>query len=556
MQPLAVALAPEVELAVAPVEPGDGLAKAAQDQAPGQTGALQVQVRQGQASRLLEEPGHQDHLADHRRPGPEAEDSGAQLQAQGHHAQRQEPGQGFLETGQVQVGAQAHGRQSREPGLRQPARPPALACSEAMACAVLLLLASLQLPAGHVRGPEPGTAELLAALAGQGIPAEERHRALELLSVREEALPLEPLARLARRLSREELPVWIRCLERTGPEALPLLRRHLRSRDPLVRAEAVYATVVLDDARGAALARQVLADHRQPEAARVAALRGLAVRDPLFAHAEALRRLAIAEGALLHEALAVLRRHGDLGDAPYLVDLLEERHGRAANEAVQLLQRLTGYHVANDPREWRYWLLRHRLDGTPFRREPRPGEEPPRTLSYMGVPILGERVVFVLDSSSSMNERLPERSPTRGEQAVHELRLLLPRLPARAAFDVVFFSGLVHSFGEDSLVPRDEEHLARLDRWLEGHDFRGATNLDQGLEEALAREGVEEIVLLTDGEPTAGVTEPGRILARVDGWNRWRNVRINAIALGAPVRARRLLARLVQRNDGTLRVLQ
>lgn len=426
---------------------------------------------------------------------------------------------------------------------------------------VLLLAALLQAVPGAALAAsgaeEPETGALLAALREPGLRSEERRRVLELLSVRDGPLPLEPLARLARRVRGQEVAVWLRCLERTGAGALPLVRKHLRSRDPWVRAEAVYAGVVLDEAGGPALARTVLGDSRQPEEVRVAALRGLARRDPLFAHAEALRRLPTAGGPFLWEALAVLRRHGDLGDAPYLVDLLEEHpRGRVANETVRLLQDRTGYLVANDPREWRYWLLRHRVQGTPFRREPRPGEERPHTLSYMGVPILGERVVFVLDASGSMNEPLPERQRSRGEQALRELRLLLPRLPATAAFDVVFFAGGVRSFGEGRLVPRDEEHLARLDHWLDRHVFQGSTNLDAGLEAAFRPEGVEEVVVLSDGEPTAGVTEAGRILARVDGRNRWRGVRVNAIALGAPPRARRLLARLVQRNDGVLRVVQ
>ena len=429
---------------------------------------------------------------------------------------------------------------------------------EPMGPFALLLLALLPVQASPERASVRGdSAQLLDLVGDRGQPREVRLLALEQLAAGHGPLPLEQLRALQRSIPKSALASYVRCLGRSGEGALEDLQRYLRQRDPLVQAEAAFALVQLDHVHGEKLARQLLRDDERPVEVRVAALRGLSARRSLFARVEAIRRLATANGALLLEALDVLRNDPSEGDVEYLVDLLSERAGRAANEAVRLLQELTGYRMGLDPKSWRYWMRRHQVEGTPFRREPLAGEEEPATLSYMGIPVLGNKVVFVLDASGSMNTALPESyGETRGSRAVSELAQLLPRLPDDASFDVVFFNSGVRSFA-NRLMERDEPTLNRASRWLDARNFNGATNLYGGLEEAFEREGVEEIFVLSDGEPTAGeMIEADSILARVATWNRWRKIRVNAISFGAPARARSFLCRLASANDGICRVIQ
>ncbi len=429
--------------------------------------------------------------------------------------------------------------------------------------AVFLLLAALLLPQGS-RAPQVAVPNLhglsqqtlLSRLGERRRPLEERMVYLEELAVRGEPLPLEPLMAARSSVRGEWWIDFTRCLRLCGPGALPELHRMLKKSDPVVKAEAVYAVVNLDRGGGEGFAREVLSG-RWPVEARVAALRGLDARGSLFAHLESLRRLETAEGPLLMECLQVLRRSPSLEDAPYLVDLLHRREGRAANEAVRLLQQLTGYKIGRDPRSWRYWMLKHRAAGTDFRAaSPQGGNGEDETITYLGVPILGEKVVFVLDSSGSMETPLPENpSKTRGSRAVEELVQLLPRLPEEAAFDVVFFETEIECFA-GKLVPRDEENLSRAAGWLQRHRFVGGTNLHDGLRRAFENDGVEEIFLLSDGEPTVGeLIDPGRIAARVARWNRWRNVRVNTISFGAPPEARDFLYRLASDHGGICRVI-
>jgi hypothetical protein len=403
----------------------------------------------------------------------------------------------------------------------------------------------------------PTVAVLLERAEDSSRPSLERMAALEDLVGLDRRLPLARVRALRGAVRAAWLPDYLRCLTLCGPDAVAELRRDLGHRDPAVRAEAVFGVVSLDAAGGEALAREVLADRREEPEPRIAALRGLIERGSPFARTEGLRRMNRAEGPFLLECFDALRADPHLEDAPYLVELLHQREGRAASEAIGLLEELTGYRLGPDPRAWRYWMLRHRADGTPFRAPPRAEEDnAAATVSYHGIPVRGSRVVFVLDSSGSMESPLPETpSVTRGQRAVEELVGLLPRLPRDARFGVVFFRTDTRRLSSE-LVPCDGQELGRAVAWLEDHRFGGGTNLYEGLERAFEVEEVEEVFLLSDGEPSAGaLQDPDRIAAQVRRWNRWRKVRIHTISFGAPPPARDFLHRLAAENGGVCRVI-
>lgn len=403
----------------------------------------------------------------------------------------------------------------------------------------------------------PPADRLLQVLADPTAPQAARLEALADLALGGEPLPAEALLPLRNQVPASSLPDYARCLGRSDARAGEILRKLLEHKDPEVRAEALYALVRLDPAAGPKLARGTAGDGGAAVVCRVAALRALADADSPFARVEALRHLAAAEGPFLLECLAVLRRRPDLEDVPYLIPLLERGRGRAAWEAVALLQRITGYKIGLDARTWDYFRLKHVAEGTPFRRTDPPDEAATETLSYLGVPITSDRIVFVLDSSGSMNEALPEQPRhTRGSMAVEELIHVLPRLAAGARFDIVFFTDRAAAYGGGRLTPRDEEHLTQASGWLRNRRFDGSTNLGGGLELAFAHPEVDEIVLLSDGEPTAGETRPHRILGQVARWNRWRHVRLSTISLGAPPAARALLYKLADQNGGVCRILE
>lgn len=399
---------------------------------------------------------------------------------------------------------------------------------------------------------------LEAQLRDRSIPSEARVLILEELAMRTGAVSWETVE-AARSLGRG---VWlidyVRVLGRAGEPAIDELKKYARSRSELVRAEAVYGLIQADQEKGESFARSVLRSSSEPIEARVAALRGLADRGSLTAHVEALRQLSSDEEHLQLEALDILARDPGADDVRYLIDVVAKQEGRVQAMAVGLLQRITGYRIGNDSRSWRYFMMKHDAEGTDFRRDAEGTPPADLTLSYMGIPIHGRRIVFVLDASGSMNAPLAERTrQTRGVRATQELAELLPRLPDDASFDIVFFESRVDGYGGGRLVRCDEKKLEDAADWLERRRFDGGTNLYGGLEAAFERRGVDEVILLTDGMPSVGeVQAPRRILAWVQRWNRWRKVRVSTIGLSAPREADWFLAKLAEQNSGVYRAVR
>lgn len=399
---------------------------------------------------------------------------------------------------------------------------------------------------------------LEARLLDRSTSADERVRVLEELAMRDGAVSYAA-CEAAKSVARGPWTIdYVRLLGRAGEEALPELRKYARSRTDLIRAEAVYGLVRTDIAEGESFARKTVHDQSEPVEARIAALRGLADRGSIMARVEALRQLGAEQAPLQLEAIEILARAPVESDVRYLIDVVGSAEGRVQSDAVALLQTITGYRIGADARSWRYFFVKHETDGTPFKRDSGPQEASHQTLSYMGIPIQGERIVFVLDASGSMNAPLAERTrESRGQRAVSELSELLPRLPMQAAFDIVFFESTISGFGGGRLVNRADKRIEAAHSWLEGRSFDGGTNLFGGLEEAFRRKDVEEIILLTDGMPSAGeVQDTHRILAWVQRWNRWRKVRISTIGLSAPRQADGFLSRLAEQNRGVYRAIR
>lgn len=395
---------------------------------------------------------------------------------------------------------------------------------------------------------------LMVKILDRSLEAEDRMEHLADLAMLDGPLLLEEVIKVKNLARGDYLADFARCLGRCGSSATGELRKLLRSKVPEVNAEAVYALSILADNDDFARGRLRMA--KEPVESRVAALRALDHLGSPFARVEALRRLATATGPLLIEAMQILDRRRREEDIPYLIDVVADRTGMAQNLAVRMLQERTGYKIGPDARTWRWFLVKHRVEGTPFRSLETEGEKNV-TLVYLGVPILGERVVFVLDSSSSMTERMRDSllAKKKGDQAVEELAGLLPRLPHTGEFGVIFFESSVRAFSDTKLLSWTQEGVAKAIEFMRSNLFRGGTNIYDALETAFAYRDVEEVVLLTDGEPTVGkILDTEKILARVRKWNRWRNIRVSAISFSAPRRAQKFLQLLARENSGDIQI--
>ena len=141
--------------------------------------------------------------------------------------------------------------------------------------------------------------------------------------------------------------------------------------------------------------------------------------------------------------------------------------------------------------------------------------------------VVPKDVILVLDTSGSMEGK-------KIAQAKDALRFVLDHLNDADRFNIVTFNTAVTRYA-DSLRPAADRAAAR--KFVDDIRADGSTNIDGALREAfqgLSSERPAVVIFLTDGLPTAGVTDAGKIAA---------NASKAAAKIGAPLPLRRRLRR-------------
>ncbi len=127
---------------------------------------------------------------------------------------------------------------------------------------------------------------------------------------------------------------------------------------------------------------------------------------------------------------------------------------------------------------------------------------------------LPKNVVFVLDRSGSM-------SGEKIEQARDALTFCVNQLGEDDHFEIVTFSDNIRSFG-DELQRVTSSRVRDARRFIAEQEAAGSTDINSAMELAMDRRTDDRpnyIVVLTDGLPTAGVTDLDDILANVQEWH-------------------------------------
>jgi HEAT repeat protein len=419
------------------------------------------------------------------------------------------------------------------------------------------------------------TALVLAAIVRRGGPAEVDYVVKAAEASRDPAL-VAGLARVLAGARRPDARAHLRgeALQRASPpfraqiarafgamgdpEAAMSLIVLLRDEDLGVRTEALLA---LGELRDPATWHEVARFLRAPDPrVREVAARSLGVLGAKDAAGDLVRSLADPAPRVVESAANALALLEAAAGVEPLIERLSSKPDedlRVLDALVRALERLTGRTLGDDPELWRaWWKEAKKGDGAP----PKAGA--PTTVAgprYYGMGVRSQRVVFVIDVSRSMgwNGRL--------ETAQRELQQALERLPARTKFDVVTFSDFAQAWA-GKLGAATPETVRRAVRFVERLEPQSGTNAYDGLKKAFEDEEADTVFFLSDGSPTVGpVVDPERILADVREWNRWRRVRIHAIALlrgepppfaGAsedPGAAASFLKRLAEENDGHFR---
>lgn len=234
-----------------------------------------------------------------------------------------------------------------------------------------------------------------------------------------------------------------------------------------------------------------------------------------------------------------------------LVDMMEELRGEARGDAITRLVKVSGENHGTDARAWRAWLQAAADTGArpapdeDFAGAPAPAAaEDAAGADYYGIPIYADRVVFVLDTSGSM-EGLPL------EAAKRELESAIFSLPAETFFTIVFFNSDVGPW-QRQLVQATDSNKQAAAAFVARLPAQGGTATSDALQAAFTFD-TEAIFFLSDGAPSAGrITDPAGIVEFVTRLNEGRYVSVNTISImgGAA-----FLETLAQANHGSFRAV-
>jgi len=226
-----------------------------------------------------------------------------------------------------------------------------------------------------------------------------------------------------------------------------------------------------------------------------------------------------------------------------LVERIDKEEGRMLAEIVDALRGLTGKPFGYAPVQWKEWWVSAKEDFAPPDKAAALLSSQAGMTTYHGVPVLSNRIVFLLDISGSMSE--PSGSETRMDQAKKELQRVLSQLGSGAQVNMVFFDERIEPW-KKGLVPI-KANLKEAHAVVQKLAPRGQTNIFDSLEVAFAHKEADTIYLLSDGDPSNGrVIDPDDILREVRKLNRLRQIVIHTISFGSS----RFMRELAAENGG------
>lgn len=243
-------------------------------------------------------------------------------------------------------------------------------------------------------------------------------------------------------------------------------------------------------------------------------------------------------------AAVALQRHPGTTTVDRLIDLLWREDDGVRSAAFESLVHVTGIRdLPPEPAKWVEWWAKAR-EGFKF-----PGaaakpdadvttvaRDPVTVPTYYDIPIRGQRVIFCLDVSASM-------WGPKFEAATAELSRAIRCLPSTHRFNVIFFNEHPFPWRKDLLPALPFQKLECVTAFDE-METKMYTNIFDTLERALGfaglgrraipdPPGVDDVFLLTDGEPNRGRYRDERgILAGLAEIDPHLHVRIHTISVG------------------------
>ena len=160
--------------------------------------------------------------------------------------------------------------------------------------------------------------------------------------------------------------------------------------------------------------------------------------------------------------------------------------------------------------------------------------------------IIDKVFTFIIDKSGSM-------SGVKIAQAKEAARYCVEHLNPDDHFNVIQYDNQIVPF-RDGPVDATRDNVREALSWIDAIQSRGSTNINEallwGLNQEMGAITSNSFIFLTDGQPTAGVTDADQILQNVREANTVdKDVRIFVFGIGSNVN-QRLLTALADQNKG------
>jgi VWA domain-containing protein len=269
-----------------------------------------------------------------------------------------------------------------------------------------------------------------------------------------------------------------------------------------------------------------------------------------------------------YELLAAVRTR-EAVDA--LVARLPEEIGRPQQELIVHLSRISRRKHGQSLRAWAEWWAgaRARWERPEVLADAEAGGGK-AMVEYFGLKLESARVMFVLDTSGSMDWRMnvkegmlasrADRSlPRKIERARAELIRAIESLDESCRFSIVTYGTKTDAFNR-RLLPASEANQKRARKWIEDIRPDGVTNLSEAVLRALDAttrgasprddDIADTLVILSDGEPNCGpLPRRDDFLEEVRRRNPGGMIRIHTVFLGADS-GTGVMQRLAAQNAG------
>jgi hypothetical protein len=269
--------------------------------------------------------------------------------------------------------------------------------------------------------------------------------------------------------------------------------------------------------------------------------------------------LAEKRPEVLRAALAAIRKRREAKAVPGLIDLLERLRKKPdrllLNEVNTALADITGRYFETTE-DWRkYWEVKKgsfRPASGPLPAGAKTGERHDGTKvpTFFGTEVKSERLVFVIDTSGSMEGG-------RLAKCKEQLKGCIEALNPRSRFTLVSFSHTIKVWSP-KLLAANPKNKTRANEFIDGLKASGNTYTLKALMDGFVVKDADAMILLSDGMPTETDNKGERIteetiLEKVDGENRFKKWRIDTFGFEgvAGGSLSKFMRDLAEANNGT-----